>query len=195
MDRSTILVVACSASAKTASAALMNGWISSILIKDAPGKRHRRARGIWIISEDVAENFVKNFGLDRLLHEMLRAFLERRKNVFLVADGGNHHDARLCVLAYDALDGLDALHLRHGDVHKHDIGLGAVVFRNGRQAVAGFTRYFAAELLNHLDQVLAGEDGVVHHQIADRLLVFSKQRSELLHDLLLNSPHRSGAWI
>ena len=77
------------------------------------------------------------------------------------------------MLANDALDGLDAFHLRHGDVHEHDVGLGAIELRDGCEAIAGFPGDFAAEHLNHLDDVLASEDGVVHHQVANRLIVFS----------------------
>jgi len=37
-------------------------------------------------------------------------------------------------------------------------------FRDGRQPVARFAGHFAAELLDHLDEVLAREDGIVHHE-------------------------------
>ncbi len=75
--------------------------------------------------------------------------------------------------ANDALDGLDTFHLRHGDVHEHDVRLGAIELRDGGEAVAGFSSDFAAEHLNHLDDVLASEDRVVHHQVANGLIVFA----------------------
>ena len=89
------------------------------------------------------------------------------------------------MLAHDALDGLDAFHLRHGNVHEHDVRLDAVVLRDGGQAVAGFSGQLAAEHLDHFDEVLSREDRIVHHEVADRLTVFSQQSAELFHDLLL----------
>jgi len=46
---------------------------------------------------------------------------------------------------------------------------GAVVFGDGGHAVAGFASHLAAEVSTMRRQVLAGEDGVVHHQVADRM--------------------------
>src|SRR6266853_3018356 len=92
------------------------------------------------------------------------------------------------MLANDAFDRFDAFHLRHGNVHEHDVRLGAAVLRDGGKAVAGFAGNFAAEELYHLDDVLAREHRVVHHEIADGLVVFSEQRCELCHDLLLITP-------
>jgi len=68
------------------------------------------------------------------------------------------------VLANDALDGFNALHLGHGDVHQDDVGFDAVEFGDGGKAVAGFTGNFAAEKLDHFHDVLAREDGIVHHE-------------------------------
>ncbi len=116
---------------------------------------------------------------------MFRALLQSRENIFLVPHRRHHHDPRLGVLPHDALHRLDALHLRHGDVHEHDVRLAAVVFRDGGQAVAGFPGHFAAEHLDHFDEVLARKDGIVHHEVANRLIIFSEQSGELFHGLLL----------
>ena len=78
------------------------------------------------------------------------------------------------MLAHDTLDRFDAFHLRHGDVHEHDVGLDAVEFGNGGKAIAGFPSQLAAEHFDHLDEVLAREDGIVHHEVADGLMVFSQ---------------------
>src|SRR5271157_516415 len=139
-----------------------------------PGQLDWDGRRIGIVPENIAKNFVKHFGLDGFLDEVLGALLQRGENVLLIANGRNHDDAGVAMLADDALDGLDALHLRHGDVHEDNIGVGAVELGNGGQTVTGFTRYFAAEELDHLDEVLAGEDRVVHDQVAYGLLVFAK---------------------
>src|SRR5205807_8621998 len=150
-----------------------------------PGQRYGRTGRVRVITQDVAKNFVQYFRLDRLLHKMLRALLQRGENILLVADRRHHHDARVAVLAHDALDRFDAFHLRHGDVHEHDVRLDAVVFGDGGQPVAGFAGQLAAEHLDHFDEVLAREDGIVHYQVADRLIVFSQQSGELFHGLLL----------
>ncbi len=84
----------------------------------------RRPRSLdAIVSQHVLDDFVEHFGLHRLLYEMARASLQCRHDVFLVADRRHHHDARVGMLAHDPLRGLDAFHLRHGDVHEHDVGM------------------------------------------------------------------------
>jgi len=47
---------------------------------------------------------------------------------------------------------------------------------------SGFPGHFPSEELDHLDQVFPREHGIIHHQVPHRVLVFSKQRCELLHD-------------
>ena len=87
---------------------------------------------------------------------------------------------------HDLLGRFDAFHLRHGDVHEHDVGMGAVVFGDGGQAVSGFARDLAAESFDHAGQILAREDGVVHDQVADWLPVFAAfYWCKLLHNNLL----------
>src|SRR6266849_8164714 len=110
-----------------------------------PRESNGRARGIWIVTENIPKNFVEHFGLNGLLDKMLGALLQRGKNVFLVADGGDHDDTGVGVLTDDALDGFDAFHLGHGDVHEDDIGLDAVEFSDGSEAITGFTGNLAAE--------------------------------------------------
>jgi hypothetical protein len=39
---------------------------------------------------------------------------------------------------------------------------------------SGFAGHFAAEHLDHFDEILACENGIVHHQVANRLIIFSK---------------------
>ena len=92
------------------------------------------------------------------------------------------------MLAHDFFGGLDAFHLRHGDVHEHDVGIGAIVFGDGGHAVSRFARDLSAEGFDHARQILAGEDGIVHDQIADRLAVLAAfYWCELLHNNLLRS--------
>src|SRR4029077_11828411 len=73
-------------------------------------------------------------------------------------------------------------HLRHGDVHEYDVGIGAFVFGDSGHTVAGFTRHLAAESFDNTRQVLAGENGIIHYQVADGLTVLAAfQRCKLLH--------------
>src|SRR5882762_3283318 len=116
---------------------------------------------------------------------MFGALLQRGQNVFLIADRGNHDNFGVGILAHDTLDRFNAFHLRHGDVHEHDVRLGAIEFGDGGEAVTGFARDFAAEELHHFNDVLPGEDRIVHHQISDGLAVFPEQSSELWHNHLL----------
>src|SRR5258708_30483918 len=145
-------------------------------------KSHGRAGEGGIVAQDVAKDFVQHFGLYRLLYKMFGALLQRGQNVFLIADRVNHDNCGVGILAHDAFDRFNAFHLRHGDVHEHDVRLGAVEFGDGGEAVTGFARDFAAEELHHFDDVLPGEDRIVHHQISDGLAVFPEQSSELWHN-------------
>ncbi len=105
---------------------------------------------------------------------MLCALLEGRQDILLVPHRRDHDDARVGVLPHNALHRLDPFHLRHGNVHEHDVRSNPVEFRDGRQAIPGFAGHFAAEHLDHFDEILAREDGVVYHKVANRLIIFSK---------------------
>src|SRR5437879_2682966 len=156
-----------------------------------PGKSNGRAGKGGIVAQDVTKNFIQHFGLHGLLHEVSSITLQQENKSFLVAAERHKHYARLMILAHNALDRLDALHLWHCDVHQDDIRLRAVVLSDSRQAVAGFAGNFAAEELHHLDDILSREDRVVHNEIADRLVIFPEQSGKLWHNLLLDPGPRS----
>src|SRR5258708_34302858 len=134
-----------------------------------------------IIPHDVLDDFIEDFVLDRFLHKMTGALLQCGDNVFLVAHRGNHDNARLRVCPHDALGGLDAFHLGHGDVHQHHVRRGPVIFGDSGAATAALTGDFSAERLHHLGDVLTGEHRVIHHQITDWRVVFTKQNWKLVH--------------
>src|SRR5271169_5799057 len=165
----------------TASAALMKGWISSIFMD-----LDSRSSGVGyrtIFAHHVLDDFVENFRLDRFLHEMARAALQCRHNVFLIAHRRHHHDAGFGMLLHNPFSRLDPFHLRHGDIHEHDVRMRAVELADGGQAVAGLSRHLPAERFDHAGQVLACKHGVVHDQIADWLPVFAAfYWCELLHN-------------
>src|SRR5579872_11472 len=191
MARFSTLVVPDRPCDNTASAALMKGWISSIFMRLDP--RAGRVSDGAVFSHYVLDDFVQNFRLHRLLHEMPRPALQSRDNVFLIADGGDHHDAGVGMSLHDFLGSLDALHLRHGDIHQHDIGMRAVELADGSKAVAGFAGHLPAERFNHSREILAREDRIVHDQVADGLPVFASfYWCELLHNTLPFQFHHDG---
>src|SRR5579862_5990765 len=183
MVRLPTLVVPCNPCDNTASAALMKGWISSIFI--GLGSRSGRSRNGPVFSQHILDDFVQHFRLHRLLHEMTRTPLQRRDDVFLIAHRGHHDDARFRMLLDDPFGSLNAFHLRHGDVHEHDVRMRAVELADGGQAVPGLSRHLPAKSLDHAGQILAGKHGVVHYQVADRLAVFAAfYGCKLLHTSL-----------
>src|SRR3954451_10529949 len=91
------------------------------------------------------------------------------------------------MLPHDTLRGLDAFHLRHRDIHQHDVRLCAVVLGDRRAAITRFTSDLAAECFDHPSQVLASKNGVIHHKVADgRFVLTSDQSRKLLH---IRYPH------
>src|SRR5215471_7124418 len=171
MVRLPTLVDPCRPCDNTASAALMKGWISSIFIELSS-----RSRGIGdcaIFAQHVLDDFVEHFRLYGFLHEMTCAPLQRRDNVLLVSDGGDHHDARFRMSLNDAFGRFDAFHLWHGDIHEHDVGIGAVELADGSKAVTGFGCHLPAERFDHAGEIFTGEHGVVYDEVADRLPVLA----------------------
>src|ERR1700728_1755906 len=184
MVRVPTLVVPCKPCDNTASAALMKGWISSILME--LGSCSGRSGNGSVIAQNVLDDFIQHFRLHRLLHEMARAPLQRGDDVFLVSDRRNHHNARLRMLLDNPFGSLNSFHLRHGDIHEHDVGMGAVELADGSQAVPGFSCHLPAKAFNHAGKILAGKHGVVHDQVANRLSVLAAfYRCKLFHTDLL----------
>src|SRR6266704_536834 len=109
-------------------------------ISSGSGASHGRG----IFAEHILDDFIEKLGLDWLLYEVPRTLLQRSNDVLLVADGRHHDDARVGVLANDSFSGLDAFHLRHGDIHENDVRLGAIVFGDRGAAVARFSCDLAA---------------------------------------------------
>src|SRR5579883_817262 len=126
-----------------------------------------------IVTHDITDDFVQYVGLYRLLDKMLCTLLQSGDHVFLIADGRHHDDARVRIVANDVLNCLDALHLRHGDIHEHEVWPRAVVFGDGGDSVSRLSGYLAAKRVDHLDQVLTREDRVVHYQEPKGTLLFA----------------------
>src|SRR3954469_18455021 len=81
----------------------------------------------------------------------------------------------------DFLSSFDAFHLWHGDIHDDDIRVKAIIFGDRSLAVSSFADQLAAKSFNDAGQVFAGEDGVIHYQVADWLAIFAFYCRELLH--------------
>src|ERR1019366_7111029 len=193
MVRFPTLVVHCNPCDNTASAALMKGWISSIFI--ALDSRSRCVRYGTVVAQYVLDDFVQHFRLHRLLHEMTCSPLQRRDDVLLVSHRGDHHDARFQMLLNDSFSRFDSFHLRHGDVHEHNVRMRAVELADGSQAVAGLRRHLPAERFDHAGQILTGKHRIVHDQVADRLPVLAAFHwCELLHTDLPCLLHIMPGW-
>src|SRR5437660_3471508 len=142
-----------------------------------------------VVAHHVLNHFIKDFRLYRFLHKVASAFLQGGHDVLLVSHRGDHHDASIRMGPHDALRGFNAFHLRHGDVHEHHVGRSAVKFGNGGAAITGFADDLAAECLDHLRNVFARENRVIHHQVAYWPAVFPKQYWKLVHNnSLLTTP-------
>src|SRR5215469_8817916 len=127
---------------------------------------------------------------------MTRSALQRRHDVLLVAHGRDHHHARFRIFLYDFFRRLNAFHLRHGDVHEHDVGLQAVIFADGGETVSGFARHLPAKTLDDAAQVLASEYGVVDDQVLHRLTILAPLNcSKLLHIPSSASLHSVRQWL
>src|SRR5579864_981155 len=160
MVRLPTLVDPCRPCDNTATAALMKGWISSIFIE--LGSRSCGIRHCAVFTKHVLDHFVEHFRLHGFLHEMTRAPLQRGDNVLLISNRGDHDNARFRMLLDDPFGRFDPFHLRHGNVHEHDVRMCAVELADSGQAVAGFSRHLPAERFDHAGQVLTCKYGIVH---------------------------------
>src|SRR5581483_155700 len=87
---------------------------------------------------------------------------------------------------HDFFGCFNALHLRHGDVHEHDVGIDAVIFGDCGYSVTGFAGDLPAEALDHAGKILAREDRVVNDEISHRLTVLAAFHwCKLLHKTTL----------
>src|SRR5229473_5067381 len=136
-----------------------------------------------VVTHHVLDDLVENFRLHRFLHEVTGAALQGGHDVLLIADRRHHYDAGVRMVAHDLLRRLDAFHLRHGDIHQNDVGCQPFVLADCRNSVASLADYLSTECFDHSSQVLAGEHGVIHDQIAHRLSVFAPSYGrKLVHD-------------
>ncbi len=91
-----------------------------------------------------------------------RTGLERGGDLLLLDERGHRHDLGLGSLGLDAADRRDAIHVRHQEIHQHDVGLEAAGHRDAFGAVGG--------LADHLDVRLEVEEHLESHP-DDRVVV------------------------
>jgi len=135
-----------------------------------PGDRHRAhpAELLLLARVDLPDGGGELVAAKRLDEELAGAGEHRPTEVVRLALDRHHHDRRGRDLGRQLLRRGDAVHVRHVDVHQHDIGLDLA--RHGHCFVAGRSR------ADHLDvrleseqlrEVVAGLGDVVHDQDAD----------------------------
>src|SRR2546422_8693095 len=119
---------------------------------------------------DFREHLQDPVGRERLDDEVLGAGRDRFHDQGFLAHGAAHHDHGRGVDLEDLAGGLDAVELRHDDVHGHELGAELAESGNRLAAVAGLADHLVAaagvvqDVLDHG----AHEHGVVHDQHPDR---------------------------
>jgi hypothetical protein len=77
------------------------------------------------------------------------------------------------MLTHNPLGGFNAFHLRHGDIHQNDVGAGSVIFGNRGATVTGLACQHSTIGIDDARKILPGKDRVIHHEVADWLVIGS----------------------
>src|SRR5205814_383737 len=120
-------------------------------------------------AEDPLHGFEDARRLERLHDEVLRSRLDRLDHQRLLPHRAAHQDLRVGILLDDLAHGIDAAHVRHDDVHGHEIGLELSVFLDRLGPRLRFAHDLETGLGQdvrdhrpHEDGVVADEDSVAH---------------------------------
>ena len=91
--------------------------------------------------------------LTALYDEILGTCLDGLDNHGLLSHGRTHNYLGSAICLSDLLEGLDAVHLRHSDVHQHQVGTQLLVLLHGHRPVLCFTcngvAVFGEDVLDH----------------------------------------------
>jgi hypothetical protein len=99
--------------------------------------------------------------------------------VFLVARKNNHGGLRQKV--FDLARGTDAIHFRHGDVHKDDVWLFLAAKPDGLLAIVGHANHLnAGQHVHESGDTLGEKPLVVHNRHADDIFALVAQNLTLL---------------
>src|SRR5688500_9231403 len=124
----------------------------------------RGRREVSPLSENSLHGLEHAARLERLDDEVLGACLDRLDHERLLSHRAAHQDARGRIELRDLANGIDAAHVRHHDVHCHEIGLELAVLLDGLQPGLGFADDLEASLLEDVADHRPHEDGVVADQ-------------------------------
>ena len=105
--------------------------------------------------------------VERLYEKVLGARADRLLHEGLLAEGAAHDDPRLRVALEDLADGVDAVHLGHDDVHRHEIRTELHVALDGLRAGVGLAGDLHAVLDEDLGDHPPHEDRVVHDEYSE----------------------------
>src|SRR5690606_16088289 len=104
------------------------------------------------------------WGLEWFHDVALRASLDRKFYHLLLAYRRAHDHFRVRVDGLDPFQGLDPVHLRHYDVHCHQVRLELLVLGNGLVAVTRLSYDVMAAGKEDILEKGTHEEGVVHYE-------------------------------
>ncbi len=122
------------------------------------------ARGRPCSAENALNRFENATGLERLDDEVLRAGLDRFDDERLLPHRAAHEDSRARVELADLAHGVDAAHVGHHDVHRHQIGAELAVLLYGLKSRLRLADDLEPGLSEDVPDHRAHEDGVVTDQ-------------------------------
>jgi len=143
--------------------------------RSRPKKKKNKKRRISEVANDTDDVFapLNRFEhatrLERLDHEVARSCLQRFLDESLLSHRAAHENSRPGIQLRDLLHGLDATHLGHDDVHRHEIRLELLVLLDRLLSVLGFPddresslRQDVADHCPHENRVVANQYSAAH---------------------------------
>src|SRR6266699_2928567 len=119
-----------------------------------------------------------------LVEEAVRALLHRLHRGRLVGQSRDHEDAHRGLHGHESRDALDAVHLRHGDVHGHDVRVGLLEELERLEPVAGGAHQLELlEPLRALDTPAHDVRVVDDHQLERALAAVVRYRFAVAHGI------------
>ena len=89
------------------------------------------------VFQGTAQGQFEHVKIQRFDQVVVGSGLERLHRAFHGGIGGHEHNRHGGVVAFDALEGRDAVHVRHADIHKHHVKRAFTNFFHGLNAVDG----------------------------------------------------------
>ena len=89
------------------------------------------------VFQGTAQGQLEHIKIQRLDQIVICSGLQRLHCAFHSGIGGHEHHRHGGVVTFDALEGGDAVHVRHADIHKHRVKRSLTNFFHGLDAVGG----------------------------------------------------------